>query len=161
MAFIEKDLPIEKLNPVAMSEGNSKKPVYQIHKWWARRLGSVFRMIVLAAFGRQDESEADIWHRFCNGVDLGGKIVLDPFMGGGTTVVEALRLGCRVIGVDINPVAWFVTKKVADLVQLVGADVRAGRADLRPVDSRKVEQLALFVIESKARYEAKAAEGCN
>lgn len=122
MAFIEKDLPIEKLNPVAMSEGNSKKPVYQMHKWWARRLGSVFRMIVLAAFGRQDESEADIWHRFCNGVDLGGKIVLDPFMGGGTTVVEALRLGCRVIGVDINPVAWFVTKKEIEPVDLSALD---------------------------------------
>jgi len=22
-----------------MAEGNSKKPVYQMHKWWARRLG--------------------------------------------------------------------------------------------------------------------------
>jgi len=29
-----------------------------------------------------------------------------PFMGGGTTIVEALRLGCKVIGVDLNPVAW-------------------------------------------------------
>jgi len=25
-------------------------------------------------------------------------VVLDPFMGGGTTIVEALRLGCKVIG---------------------------------------------------------------
>src|SRR5262249_32758795 len=42
--------------------------------------------------------------------DTVGKLVLDPFMGGGTTVVEALRLGCHVIGVDLNPVAWFVVK---------------------------------------------------
>jgi len=28
-----------------------------------------------------------------------------------TNIVEALRLGCKVIGVDLNPVAWFVTKK--------------------------------------------------
>jgi len=52
------------------------------------------------------------------GTDLQGKIVLDPFMGGGTTVVEALRLGCKTIGVDINPVAWFVTKKEVEPVDL-------------------------------------------
>ena len=84
MAYIEKNLPIEKLNPVAMSEGNAKKPVYQIHKWWARRLGSVYRMIMLSTFSREDESEASLWRKFCDGADLPGKIVLDPFMRGGT-----------------------------------------------------------------------------
>jgi putative DNA methylase len=122
MTFIEKDLPIENLNPVAMSEGNAKKPVYQMHKWWARRLGSVFRMIALSAFSQADEPELSIWQKFCNGADLQGKIVLDPFMGGGTTIVEALRLGCKVIGVDINPVAWFVTKKEVEPVDLNALD---------------------------------------
>ena len=42
--------------------------------------------------------------------DTNGKVILDPFMGGGTTVVEALRLGCNVIGIDLNPVAWFIVK---------------------------------------------------
>jgi len=32
---------IERLNKIAKKEGNAKKPIYQIHKWWARRLGSV------------------------------------------------------------------------------------------------------------------------
>ncbi len=118
MAFIEKSFPVEHLNPVAMSEGNSKKPVYQMHKWWARRLGSVFRTIIVSAFSREDESEADIWRKFYDGADLLGKIVLDPFMGGGTTVVEALRLGCKIIGVDVNPVAWFVTKKEIEPIDL-------------------------------------------
>lgn len=31
-------------------------------------------------------------------------------MGGGTTLVEGARLGFQMTGVDLNPVAWFVTK---------------------------------------------------
>lgn len=122
MKFIEKTLPIKQLNSVAMSEGNAKKPVYQMHKWWARRLGSVFRMITLSTFHPDDETESVIWRKFCDGADLKGKIVLDPFMGGGTTIAEALRLGCKVIGVDINPVAWFVTKKEIEPVDLEALD---------------------------------------
>lgn len=118
MRFIEKTLPVEQLNPVALAEGNAKKPIYQIHKWWARRLGSVFRMIALASFHEDSVHEEEIWRKFCEGTNLDGKIVLDPFMGGGTTIVEANRLGCKVIGVDINPVAWFVTKKEIELVDL-------------------------------------------
>lgn len=39
-----------------------------------------------------------------------GATVVDPFLGGGTTAVEALALGRRFIGVDINPLATFVSK---------------------------------------------------
>ncbi|MBC7226044.1 MAG: hypothetical protein H5T61_02250 [Thermoflexales bacterium] len=105
---IERDFPIERLNPVALAEGNSKKPVYQMHKWWARRLGSAFRMMTLAAFAPAEVPEETLWSWFvAGGANPEGKIVLDPFMGGGTTVVEALQLSCRVIGVDINPVAFW------------------------------------------------------
>jgi len=79
-------------------------------------------MITLAAFSDEKESDNDIWYKFCNGANLNGAIVLDPFMGGGTTVVEALRLGCKVIGVDINPVAWFTTKKEIEPVDLSDLD---------------------------------------
>jgi DNA modification methylase len=39
-----------------------------------------------------------------------GDLILDPYMGGGTTVVEALAGGRRVVGNDLNPLAVFVAK---------------------------------------------------
>jgi len=153
---IEVDFPIEQVNPLAEREANAKRPYQLLHKWWARRLGCVFRTIVLTTFIPDDEWKRldDIarkqgttaWHllyyRQCHiapnsqfpdfqvshqghgcAVELierycKDKIVLDPFMGGGTTVVEALRLGCKVIGLDVNPVAWFITKKSVEPVDL-------------------------------------------
>ncbi len=41
---------------------------------------------------------------------LPGDWVLDPFSGGGTSVIEALALGRKAIGVDINALAQFVTR---------------------------------------------------
>ena len=37
-------------------------------------------------------------------------LILDPFMGGGTTLIEALRAERKVVGIDLNPIATFVTK---------------------------------------------------
>ena len=37
-------------------------------------------------------------------------LVLDPFMGGGTTIIEALRANRKVVGIDLNPISAFVTK---------------------------------------------------
>src|SRR5438046_6012608 len=39
-----------------------------------------------------------------------GDYVLDPFMGGGTTVIESLAAGRKVLGCDINPLAGFLTR---------------------------------------------------
>lgn len=39
-----------------------------------------------------------------------GDLVLDPFVGGGTVLVEAMRLGRKSIGADINELATFVSK---------------------------------------------------
>src|SRR4051812_30520194 len=39
-----------------------------------------------------------------------GDVVLDPFMGGGTTIVEALSAGRKCIGSDINPLSEFITR---------------------------------------------------
>jgi DNA modification methylase len=39
-----------------------------------------------------------------------GDLVLDPFCGAGTTLVEALSLGRRAVGMDINSLATFLTR---------------------------------------------------
>lgn len=39
-----------------------------------------------------------------------GDIVLDPFMGGGTSIVEATRLGRRAIGSDVNALSVFLAR---------------------------------------------------
>ena len=87
-----------------------------MHKWWARRLGSVFRSILLYSLADEDfdgwnGKPGSLWEFYSKDVNLNGKIVLDPMMGGGTTVTEALKLGCKVIAGDINPVSWFLVKK--------------------------------------------------
>lgn len=105
------ELPIEWLYGLALCEGNSKKPIYRIHKWWARRLGSVFRMLLLLAVKPNPWQIGQIIDDFYSKHDQANLVVLDPFMGGGTSIIEASKFGARTIGVEIDPVAWFVTKK--------------------------------------------------
>jgi putative DNA methylase len=83
------------------------RPATYVHKWWARRLGSVFREIMLASVDKHESPRAS--------EALLGKIVLDPFAGSGTTLVEARKLGARVIGRDINPVATLTQRQAIAL----------------------------------------------
>lgn len=122
VSLLECDLDVARVSQLALREGNSKKPIYKLHKWWARRLGSVFRWIVLAATTPAPQGEDELWRQFYSSRDLGGLEVLDPFMGGGTTVVEALKLGAKVTGVDIDPVAWLVVR--SEVSECDEADVR-------------------------------------
>lgn len=111
---LETDLPIEEISALAELESWRKeinRPVYHIHKWWATRLGSVFRAILLA--GNLD-AKANVWSEFYQQHNFRDCVVLDPFMGSGTTIGEALKLGCRAVGVDINPVSYFLVKKALE-----------------------------------------------
>jgi len=118
---IESTFPIAKINQIAEGESTGfgrrhYRPVYVMHKWWARRLGSIFRSIILYSLADEkliswDKKAENLWKFYSQNIQLHGKVVLDPMMGGGTTVVEALKLGCKVVGGDLNPVAWFIVKK--------------------------------------------------
>jgi len=54
-----------------------------------------------------------------------GDLVLDPFMGGGTTVVEAMLLGRRAVGCDLNSLGVFVARvKLQPLLPHEGEAIR-------------------------------------
>lgn len=240
--YIEYDFPLHEVNRLAVKEANAKKPIYTMHKWWARRLSCVFRTILLASaidwedwdrlepwqrdddgdfvdrdgnkitdereyhrrvrrpglnsawerlyYRLDDEANAVIrwaftkwrtsdpgpqtsdatangsadspptrlrdylqslglWSEVCgpqsewwHAVDWDARepiTVLDPFMGGGTTIVEALRLGANVVGVDLNPVAWFIVKKETD-----GCDLDLLEQGFRQVEAAVAEEIKQY-----------------
>ena len=104
--LIETDaFPFEFLSQIAERESWRKeihRPIYHVHKWWAKRLGSVFRGILL---GSVLDEKADIREEFYSCHDFSNTAVFDPFMGSGTTIGEAHKLGFTALGRDINPVA--------------------------------------------------------
>jgi adenine-specific DNA methylase len=108
---IEEDaFPFEVLSDIAEAESWRKeinRPLYHIHKWWAQRLGSVFRAILIGAFAPQG---SDVLNLFYKPTRIPRAVVFDPFMGSGTTIGEALKLGTQAIGRDINPVAHFLVR---------------------------------------------------
>lgn len=76
-------------------------------------------------------------------------LVVDPFAGGGSIPLEALRLGCEAFASDLNPVACLILKvmlediprhgpKLAEDLRRVGAEIRGEAekelADLYPKD---------------------------
>lgn len=123
----------------------SYRPIIQIHKWFARRPGSVFRSLLLSEFG-----ERSLAPDYFDGHAIRG-VVADPFMGGGTTIFEAARLGLSIVGGDVNPMAyWMVRQAVSPLdldhfqheAEEVMADVRAEVGSLYQTKCADCSQLA-------------------
>jgi putative DNA methylase len=97
------------------------RPIIAVHKWFARRPGTLFRALALAEFGERPVADA-----FYRTNAFPGRRVADPFMGGGTPLIEANRLGCDCLGVDLNPMsAWIVQEELAHL-DLAAYDAAAG-----------------------------------
>lgn len=102
--------PFEALSAIAELESWRKeinRPIYHLHKWWAQRLGSVFRGILI---GAMEADPTQVLPAFYACTRYPTTTVFDPFMGSGTTIGEALKLGMRGIGRDINRVATFTVR---------------------------------------------------
>jgi putative DNA methylase len=87
------------------------RPVIGVHKWFARRPGTLFRNLLLAEFNGAECLDASFFraHTYHG-------VIADPFMGGGTPLLEANRLGFHVVGTDINPMAhWIVQQELGPL----------------------------------------------
>lgn len=81
-------------------------------------------------------------------------IVADPYMGGGTTVVEGVIAGRHVVGNDLNSLAAFITKvKVTALSSNEVAAIKQWSAKDIPRFSYHlpVDVMAKFIDESKTR----------
>ena len=111
---IEKNFDISFVAGLALREKQIQqnyRPIIAVHKWFARRPGTMFRALILAEFGKAPL--ADI---FFSSNDFSGRKIADPFMGGGTPLIEANRVGCDVAGIDINPMsAWIVREEIEHL----------------------------------------------
>ena len=76
-------------------------------------------------WGRENDEDLQ-WFRDEIRKACGGRAprVLDPFAGGGAVPLEALRLGCEVTAIDINPVAWFILKCTLEYPQRLAGEER-------------------------------------
>ncbi|MFC2013716.1 DNA methyltransferase [Chloroflexota bacterium] len=79
------------------AEGHT--PVYKMHKYFARRPHNVFRHLIET-------------------YTKPGEIILDCFCGGGVTLFEGLAAKRKVIAVDLNPLATFVSSSQVTRIDL-------------------------------------------
>lgn len=85
---------------------------------------------------------------FISKLTSSGDGVLDPFMGRGTTPVQAALMGRRPIGNDINPLSVLLTRPRMSPPPLAAVANRLQRAVWRPVDEPPKELLAFYHPET-------------
>lgn len=87
-----------------MANNSTYKGLYAMHKYWGKKPFNEISKFI------EQYSEPE-------------EVVMDCFCGSGVTLIEALKAGRRVYGVDLNPIAIKLTK-----------------ASLTPVDLKEVER---------------------
>jgi len=65
--------------------------MYLMHKYWARKPHNVVQEYI-KAYSKK------------------GEIIFDPFLGSGPTAIEALKLGRKAVGLDLDPLSIFITR---------------------------------------------------
>jgi putative DNA methylase len=139
-------IPVAELARLAEREGRRPSPIYQAHKWFARRFSSAFRALLVAA---RLPAAGDFWQAYYEGVDYCGLTVLDPFVGGGTSVVEASLLGADTVGIDVDAVACAITN-----FEIRAADIPDLGGDLRRLQDGVGERLSRYYKTKNAKGDA-------
>ncbi len=89
------------------------RPIIAVHKWFARRPGTLFRGLILSEFDHRPVQQS-----YYQAHAFEGLTIVDCFMGGGSPLLEANRVGCNVIGTDINPMATWVVREEIETLDL-------------------------------------------
>lgn len=113
--LLESRLPFRELSLIAAADKANPDPAYGIHRWWARRPPGVMRGLLLAAALPSHTPLPSYWRAFESADHaLAGMRVHDPFVGGGSTLVEAARLGATPSGTDVDPLAVAIASHELD-----------------------------------------------
>jgi adenine-specific DNA methylase len=172
--LIEIDFPLRAVSEESVREKNIRHGhISTLHIWWARRPLAASRATALAALLPDDPQRRDEflglardispWEAVSKGdaplieqarelirEAFGGRAprVLDPFAGGGSIPLEALRLGCEAYANDYNPVAVLINKAVLEYPQKFGHGASVG-AGLVPAPATS-EELPLHVDRAES-----------
>lgn len=134
--LIEISLPLAKISEQSAREKSIRHGhISTLHIWWARRPLAAMRAAIFASLIPAPESDEERkklerlietivdWDQVKDGnspaIEQSRELIrqafpdgpprlLDPFMGGGATGLEALRLGCETHAVELNPVAHLI-----------------------------------------------------
>ncbi|MGC8908745.1 MAG: DUF1156 domain-containing protein [Desulfomonilaceae bacterium] len=144
--FIEESFPVKEVSVESAKEKNVRHGhISTLHIWWARRPLASSRATAYAALIPAPKDDVE-WHKkrqfiinLCKWensnnrhlieqarkdiLDAYGGVppkVLDPFGGGGSIPLEALRLGCETYSNDLNPVAVLIQKCTLEYPQKFG-----------------------------------------
>jgi len=150
--LIEETFPVREVGEESVKEKNIRYGhISTLHIWWARRPLAASRATVYTALVPPPKNNEELkkkrefiamlskWENPLN-QDLmekarkeileanGGKPprVLDPFAGGGSIPLEALRLGCETYASDYNPVATLILKCTLEYPQKYGHSKQEG-----------------------------------
>ncbi len=143
--FIEEHFPVEKVSEESIRDKSVRHGhISTMHLWWARRPLAASRATIYASLIpapknkkevetlKQEIAELSRWSNPIRSelVDRARKRimdynktpprVLDPFAGGGSIPLEALRLGCETYASDYNPVASLIVKAAIEYPFLGG-----------------------------------------
>jgi putative DNA methylase len=160
-ALIETAFPLQKVSAESVREKNIRHGhISTLHIYWARRPLAASRASILAALLPDDPAtrhehlklieQLAPWEAVANGgspsllqraralirAAFGGRAprVLDPFAGGGSIPLEAMRLGCETYALDYNPVAVLLNRCVLEYPTRFGAPDSVPSVPLPPRD---------------------------
>ncbi len=172
--MIEWNLPLMDISKASSHEKSVRHGhPSTLHLWWARRPLASSRATILASLLELPNSETDQedllqllseispWNTVKipdnEIIEKGRKLIqaqwqphppklLDPFSGGGSIPLEAVRLGCETYASDLNPMAVLISKATLEWPQTLGF------SNLAEIVSQWADRIQIQVKKSLNRF---------